>query len=221
MKKATIIIVACLCFTQAKAQKVIDKHMSFTGKESVTMKIQIADSIGIHTWNKNEVYVKASVNINNNKDNDAYETSFNDAGNEVSVKANFRDNYFRGRNNCCNETEIYWDIYIPANTMFSVETINGNVTVTGQTREMQIKSISGYIDLAAPANTRAELDFSTISGRIYTNHDIDMVKRQGSIPMKVSAKMNNGTDRVRLETISGDIFFRKADQPLSQKMVAR
>lgn len=209
MKAATIIIVTWLCFVPAKAQQVIEKHLNFTGKESVSMKIQIADSIGIHTWNKNEVFVKASVNINDNKDNEAYETSFSDTGTDVSIKANFKDNYFKGRNNCCNESEILWDIYIPANTTFTVETINANVTVTGQTKAMHVKSISGYIDLAVPVSRKADLDFSTISGRMYTNHDLDLTKRQGGIPSKINAKMNSGSDRIRLETISGDIFFRK------------
>src|SRR5664280_3658758 len=126
MKTITILVVVWLCFSPVKAQQIIEKHMDFSGKESLTLKIQIADSINIQTWNKNEVYVKASVNINENKDNEAYITSFDDSEKTILVKANFKDDYFKGKNNCCNETNIFWQIYVPEKTKFSVETINAN-----------------------------------------------------------------------------------------------
>jgi hypothetical protein len=211
MKTGTILVVVWLCFGTIQAQQIIEKHINFSGKESLSLKIQIADSINIQTWNKNEVFVKASVNINENKDNDAYVTSFDETGNNVAVKANFKDNYFKGKKNCCNETDIYWQIYIPDKTKFSVETINADVTIKGQTREMNVKSISGYIDLAVPANRQADIDFSTISGRMYSNHELALNKMHSGIPMKINEKLNNGGDPIKLETISGDIYFRKTN----------
>jgi hypothetical protein len=210
MKIITMSVVFWLCFAPVEAQMIIEKYMDFSGKESIALKIQIADSINIQTWNKNEVYVKASVNINENKDNEAYITSFDESGSSLSVDAKFRDKYFNGKNNCCNKTDIYWQVYIPEKTMFSVETINANVTVTGQTKEMKVKSISGYIDLSVPKNKQADLDFSTISGRMYSNHDFAPTKMHSGVPLKISEKLNSGGDPIKLETISGDIFFRKA-----------
>ena len=205
-----MLIVVWLCFATIQAQQIIEKRIDFSGKESLSLKIQIADSINVQTWNKNEVYIKASVNINDNKDNEAYITSFDEAGNTVVVKANFRDKYFKGKNNCCNESDIYWQIYIPEKIKFSVETIDANITITGQTREMNIKSISGYIDLAVPASRQANIDFSTISGRMYSNHELVLNKMHSGIPLKIIEKLNNGGDPIKLETISGDIFFRKS-----------
>ncbi len=210
MKTNTILVVFWLCICPVQAQQIIEKHIVFSGKDALTLKIQIADSIKIQTWNKNEVYIKASVNINENKDNDAYLTSFDDSGNNVIVDAKFKDNYFKGRKNCCNESDIYWQIFIPEKTRFSVETINADITITGQTKEMKVKSISGYIDLAVPSDKQADLDFSTISGRMYSNHDLAPAKMHSGIPLKISEKLNNGGDPIKLETISGDIFFRKS-----------
>ena len=211
MKSLTLLIVVWLCFATIQAQQVIEKHIDFSGKESISLKIQIADSIILQTWNKNEVYIKASVNINENKDNDAYITSFDATSNTVAVKANFKDNYFKGKNNCCNKTDIYWQVFIPEKTKFSVETINANVIITGQTREVNVKSISGYIDLTEPAAKKADLDFSTVSGRMYSNHELALNKMHSGNPLKISEKLNNGGDPIKLETISGDIFFRKAN----------
>jgi hypothetical protein len=210
MKAITILVVFWLGMNPMQAQQIIEKHIGFSGKESLTMKIQIADSINIQTWSKNEVYVKASVNINENKDNDAYTTSFDESGNSVAINAKFKDNYFKGRNNCCDHTEISWQIFMPEKTRFSVETINADVTIKGQTNEMKVKSISGYIDLSEPANKRADLDFSTISGRMYSNHEITPSMTHSGVPMKIMQKLNDGGDLIKLETISCDIFFRKS-----------
>lgn len=210
MKTYTILVVLWLCICPIQAQQIIEKHIGFSGKDALTLKIQIADSIKIQTWNKNEIYVKASVNINDNKDNEAYLTSIDDSGNTIVVDAKFKDNYFKGRKNCCNETDIYWQVFIPEKTRFSVETINADITITGQTKEIKVKSISGYIDLAVPANKQADLDFSTISGRMYSNHDLALTKMHTGVPLKIAGKLNNGGDPIKLETISGDIFFRKA-----------
>jgi predicted membrane protein len=211
MKIVTMLVVIWLCLAPVRAQQIIEKHMDFSGKESVALKIQIADSINIQTWNKNEVYIKASVNINENKDNEAYITSFDESGSSLSVNAKFRDKYFKGKDNCCNKTDIYWQVFIPVKTRFSVETINANVTITGQTKEMKIKSISGYIDLAVPVSLQADLDFSTISGTMYSNHRLVLNQKHGGIPSKIMEKLNDGGAPIKLETISGDIFFRKSN----------
>jgi len=212
MKTYTILVVFWLCFGSIQAQQIIEKHLDFSGKESVTLDIQIADSIIIHTWDKNEVYAKASVNINENKDNEGYATSFDESGSQVVVKANFREQYFKGRkDNCCNKSAIFWEVYIPENTRFSVETINADVTITGRTKEMKVKSISGFIDVAVPENKQADIDFSTISGRMYSNHKLALKASHSGIPAKIIEKLNNGGDPIRLETISGDIYFRKSN----------
>ena len=134
MKNITIILILCMlsCFTHA--QKIVEKHMNFAQNQSIKLDIQIADSIRIITWNKKEVFAKASVDINNNKNNDVYITEFNEQGNTIEVKAKFDDvkkvGYNDSCNCCCNyNSKIYWDIYIPEQSDFSVETIDGNIII--------------------------------------------------------------------------------------------
>jgi hypothetical protein len=187
--------------------------LAFASNQSIKLDIQIADSIRIITWDKNEVYTKASVNINDNKDNDVYLTEFNEKGNTVEVKANFDDKKKVGYNDschcCCNyKSDIYWDIYIPEQSDFSVETINGNIVIEGNTKEIKAHSISGFIDLSFAASRKADLKMSTISGTIYTDLAMDNPsKRNGG--NAVDAAYNGGGEDVDLETISGDIFLRK------------
>ncbi len=211
MVKITMIFIAWLCFVSASGQRIIEKHIGISGKESLSLKLQIADSIRIQTWDRNEVYLKGSVNVNDNKDNDAYVTSFNEDGKTVSADARFSDNYFKGKKNCCNESEITWQVFMPEGTALTVETINGNITITGKTGAIEAKSISGYIDLAVPATKAADIELSTISGRMYSDLDLNTGKEHSGIPMKISDRLNRGGDLLRLTTISGDIFFRKSD----------
>lgn len=210
MKTLAMFIAAWLSLA-ANAQKITEKNISFSGKESIVLDIQIADSINIRTWEKNEVYFKATVNINENKDNDAYLISAGGSGNTIKIEANFSKDYFNGRNNCCNETDIRWQVFIPEKAPFSVETINGNITITGRTAQMAVKTISGFIDLAEPAAISADLEMSTIAGSVFTNHTLTLSNRSTGFPSKIREELNSGGSPIKLETISGDIFFRKAN----------
>ncbi len=210
MKAGTILIVFWMCIANANAQQIIEKHISFSGKNSVSLDIQIADTINVQTWNKSEVYIKGSVNINNNKDNAAYKTTFTEEGNTAGLDARFDNSYFKGKKNCCTESEISWTVFMPENAALSVETIDGNITITGKPGRMKVKSISGYIDLAISPDRAANLGLSTISGTMYSDLDLKPDRHDSNIPMKISQKLNNGGETIDLETISGDIFVRKS-----------
>jgi hypothetical protein len=192
------------------AQKTIEKHINFSGKEKLVLNIQIADSIKIHTWNKPEVFAKASVNVNDNEDNDAYLTEFDEDGKDVRINANIQDGYYKEKKHCCTNTVITWELYIPEKTVFSVETINGDIMIDGVTTEINAKTISGFIDLALAVNRKADLEMKTISGTLYTDLDINTTSSENPLPVVVKHKLNNGGDPVNLETISGDIFVRKS-----------
>jgi hypothetical protein len=210
MKSAIIFIICWVFLSHTHAQKTIEKHINFSGKEKLILNLQIADSIKIHTWNKAEVFAKASVNVNDNEDNDAYVTSFDEAGKDVEIKANIPDGFYKEKKHCCTNTEITWELFIPEKTVFSIETINGDIMIDGVTTEINAKTISGFIDLAMAGNRKADLEMKTISGTLYTDLDINTSSSENSIPMVVRHKLNNGGDPVNLETISGDIFVRKS-----------
>lgn len=210
MRNIILIMAACALLNSARAQKIVEKHIDFTSKKGVALNLQITDSILIRTWKKNEVFAKASVNINDNKDNDVYETIFDESGNRVQIKADFRSGYFNGKKNCC-ESRIAWAIYLPENTEVSVETINGNITISGVTSKIKAHTISGFIDVGVPAGKKADLEFKTISGNIYTNHDIALDGEKAMVGEEISKKINGGGVPINLETISGNIYFRRSN----------
>ncbi|MBN9380188.1 MAG: hypothetical protein J0H74_05455 [Chitinophagaceae bacterium] len=216
MKKLLLsLFLGRLFIPQAGAQKIIEKHIDFTQKDLITLNIQIADSIRIITWNKNEVYVKASIDINDNKDNDLYHMTFGDSGNTVAVLARIADHEKanKGWNEKCNcycmQSQIYCDVYIPENVNFSVESINANITITGKTAAVRAKSISGFIDLAVDPQRKADLKLNTITGTVYTDLAVNASRNTRVVGTKISDMVNGGGKPISLETISGDIFLRK------------
>ncbi|MBS1663468.1 MAG: hypothetical protein JST68_20670 [Bacteroidetes bacterium] len=202
----------------ASAQKTVEKHFEFSPSGLVHMNFQISDSIRILTWKKNEVYIKSSINVNDNQNNDDYKMVFDQSGNTINVSAKLdfkcKDSTHKKNCNCCccTESEIFHTVYIPENADFSVETINGNIVITGNTAEIRAKSISGFIDLAIEPQRKADVKLRTITGTMYSNIELSSTSRRikqvggGS----VSAELNGGGGKViDLQTISGNIFFRK------------
>lgn len=216
MKKLLLsLILGRLFILQAGAQKIIEKHIDFSQKDLIALNIQIADSIRIITWNKNEVYVKVSIDINDNKDNDLYRMTFGDSGSTVAVLAKIADHEMTNKGwnekcNCyCTQSQIYCDIYIPENVNFSVESINANITITGRTAAVRAKSISGFIDLAVDPQRKADLKLNTITGTVYSDLAVNASRNTRSVGTKISDMVNGGGKPISLETISGDIFLRK------------
>src|SRR5258708_27236754 len=220
MKNNILIALFGIGLLPAQAQKIIEKHLNYAPNGFVSMNFQISDSIRIITWKKNEVYVKSSIDVNDNQNNDDYNMVFDETGGTINIQGKLETNKIRRNrkdsNNCCccycnyNSTIIH-EVYIPENADFSVETINGNIVITGNTAEIRAHSISGYIDLAIAPDRKAEVKMHTITGTMFSNIELKSASRGvrhvggGS----VSADLNGGGKRIDLETISGNKFFRK------------
>ncbi|HXB06488.1 MAG TPA: hypothetical protein VNW04_05215, partial [Puia sp.] len=219
MKNNILIALFCIGLLPAQAQKIVEKHLNFAPNGFVSMNFQISDSIRIITWKKNEVYVKSSIDVNDNQNNDDYNMVFDETGGTINIQGKLETNKIRRNRkdsgNCCccycnyNSTIIH-EVYIPENADFSVETINGNIIITGNTAEIRAHSISGYIDLAIAPDRKADIKMHTISGTMYSNIELKSASQSlrhvggGS----VTANLNGGGKRIDLETISGNIFFR-------------
>jgi hypothetical protein len=223
MKNSILIALLCIGSLATRAQKIIEKHIPFSPKNFVSMNFQISDSIHIITWKKDEVYIRSSINVNDNQNNDDYKMVFDETGSTVNVSAKLETDNIRrsgkdsNNNNCCCccnnvRTKIFHEVYVPENVDFSVETINGNIIIAGNTAEIRARSISGFIDLAIAPDRKAEVKMHTITGTMYSNIDLLPASRHikqvggGSI----SAQLNGGGSKsIDLQTISGNIFFRK------------
>lgn len=228
MKKILLLIIVLLSFASMKAQRIVEKTIKIDKDQEVELDFQFADDIIIKTWNKNEIFVKVSVNINNNTDNDDFTLNIFDEKSEIEIKSEIK-NLGKKNNNTitlrkdeetgeyhykgnCTQMDLYFEVYLPQRTNLEVKTISGNIEVTDLESEMNLETISGDVDLTLNPNIQADIEMSTISGEIYSNMDLDFggkesLHRIGGI--EISAKLNGGGISIDLETISGDILLRK------------
>ena len=216
MKKyvlAAILIAATI--GTAFSQKVITKKLEVTGKK-MEMKFDFADSIRIEAWNKNTVELEVSVNIDNNRFNEYYKLNENSFSGDIDLieKIDFEAiKKIKGSGNNCNfDKMIRYKLKVPASLEFSLKTISGQVILEGSLGKMSINSISGFIDYAVPASMKTRINLSTITGDVYSNLKFDNKPEKEAqwVGTKRQLTLNGGTQPIKLETVSGNIYLRKS-----------
>ena len=103
MKKISISILGVLAILTAGAQatdtthpRLVDQHIPLTAGAKVKLDIQITDSIQVLTWDRNEAWIKGSIDVNDNKDNGNYKVDFDKSDGQLTVKTrleNPKENY--------------------------------------------------------------------------------------------------------------------------------
>jgi hypothetical protein len=95
---------------------------------------------------------------------------------------------------------------------------SGNITVrfanVRQEKPSSISNISGFVDVAMPANAKANLKLKSITGEIYTDFDLGLKKGKDDLQRvggghNIEGSTNGGGVEINLKTISSDIFVRK------------
>ena len=215
MKKYIITIAIILGLViSAFSQKVIDKKIE-VGVKFTEMKLSFADNITIEAWNNNYIELHASANIDDNQYNDFYALNVNEKSGKIEIeeKVDFEGIKKKiGAKNLQNfNTEISYKLKIPKNLNFDVNTISGEIELIGCEGEMNVKSVSGFIDYSIPEKHTTKIDLSTVTGNVYSN-----VKFDNSLPKEISwvgtkseLTLNGGNKDVELKTVSGDIYLRK------------
>ncbi len=223
----TLVILAMFC-PIIKSQKLIEETRPLKKSQELVLKFEFADNIVFKTWENNEVKVNVSVDINNNEDNDAYtldveETPTGNLRFEAEIKnmkklQKHEQVYDKEGNELyvsnTIDFDVFYEITVPSNAKITLETITGNIEGKGLMGSLDFKTISGDIDITYPVNGKADLDLKTISGEMYT--DFDFTKNNEAseykhhyISSEFEYELNGGGNDVELNTISGNIYFRK------------
>lgn len=197
--------------------KVIKRTVAMEESTELALNFPYATDIRLSTARGNEIEIYVNASINSGENNEAYELLIARDGDRIMIGTDRDqlDSFFRknsGRQTNCYSTDIMVEIAVPSQMVVSVESISGNVVSELRTQPYAIKTISGDIDLTIPGELGAELIASTISGAMYADISLEHLDSKEGLRQlvgeKVHANINQGGEKHRLETISGDVLLR-------------
>ncbi|WP_083139552.1 DUF4097 family beta strand repeat-containing protein [Polaribacter reichenbachii] len=235
MKSLYLFIGLLLTINNLSAQKKVTENTSSNHINDVYVHLKFANNIIVKNWNKDEISVEATVNLDDNKHNDYFSFKAENIGDTYKIASDYGEYFKKHRSyiNCnddSNSTSKYQNIvnyviHVPKNIKLKVKSISGdvetenfqgdlnldlisgNITVKKHSNEMQLKTISGDIDIYI---ADAKLEAKTLTGGVYSDLEIDFDKhKKKGFGSKIVTTINKGTAFLKLNTISGDIYLRK------------
>lgn len=89
--KTFLTILCCTLLYAIQAQEIITKTYQVLPGQQLNLSFDYPKIVKLSTWNKNEVSITASVNINNGENNDAFQLIESVEGNTLTVKNKIKD----------------------------------------------------------------------------------------------------------------------------------
>ncbi len=227
MKKIINLICILLVTITVNAQRNVEKSVKVSKKQELYVHFKFANNIEVKQWNQNRIEVRATVNLNNGEGNTHFSLKTSENGNQVKVYSDFGNYFKRKRNwNQHNTTEINYVVYVPKHANLTVKSISGSleaasysgdlttdlisgdITIKRYIGEMHLKTVSGDVDVAV---SKAKINAKTVTGTIYSDLKIDKsYKENKSYSSKIRGTVNNGNVVLKMITVSGNIYMRKA-----------
>lgn len=218
-----------LCFFasaigQEVTTKVIENTYEMPGGKRVAMNLKFAQEVKVTAWERNEVGLKTILKRSDPAMDEIHQMTVNRSDQRLSIATTYKMDESRwGEHRCWNcEDEdsdncicfsVSYEVMVPADADLSIETISGDLEIRGVSGPLEAKSISGFVDLGLSPRIASDLRFKTVTGEIYTDFD-NISLAEGSTPYskRLASSINGGGPRISLESVSGDIYFRKLEQ---------
>lgn len=215
-----LLIVLCLVTFGLSAQpKKVTESVAVAGQTNLDLDFAFADDILFKTWDKNEVLVEVMVEINEGEDNDIF--TLNSSTSTSTIYIEMDEDMWKkiskeknGKwSNCSYTSTINYTVYLPKKMNVRSETISGDYAFEYFGAEMELKTISGEIDVTIPEKNGMDFKAKTISGEIFSNIEISYpYGKEGLrqvVGQDVRGRVSNGGVESTFETISGNIYLRK------------
>ena len=233
--------------SNGKPARKVDKSFDFDNSKELYLYLKFAKSIKVKTWNQNKIQVKVSVDINGGKDNEKYSLNGEKLSDRFEIRSRIKDfskitktlvvfngnndTYFAyGNSTSWNDEDghyymngsfllssINYEISIPANTKnLRIKTISGNIEMDyPKDCELKVRSVSGFIDVSLPANQKANIETKSYTGDVFSDLPVkskafgDKSYRRIGGRARIKGTLNGGGVRIYLKTHKGNIYLRK------------
>ncbi|MEO0571619.1 MAG: hypothetical protein AAF039_07925 [Bacteroidota bacterium] len=237
MKKVKLLAILCLLVSVGRAQKVIEKNLNYEG-QFIEMNTAFAFEIDVKTWDKPNVYFKATLSSEYPELLEFYDVKISEGADELSIVSDTKA-FFEAYNAKRKKEKKYWSsqekkywsheyefnyvLYVPKKAKFMIKSINGSVTsdeIEGDFEadlingNIEIKSYSGNLKL----NTiNGEIDLKvgnasftaeTIHGDIYADESLKLTSDDRHVGQKVQSLSNGSSNKLKLNTINGNMYLR-------------
>lgn len=228
MRKLTVTIILAF-FTQFiyAQQEVFEKSVDFKGQR-IDLQADFASQVSISNWNRNEFKVKITYELNGGELNEAVEIDLREQEHRIKLKLDIDERMMRNadvrdcekkdamtwgsRNGLRVCADIFVEVFLPKGTDLVMESVIADILVSGEFKDLDIKTVTGDIDLTWPEKHGADIQMKTVNGSIYTNFDFKSARDKG-LPMISSHDMETiykgGGRYMKLETVTSDIYLRK------------
>ena len=230
MKNFILLSVFIFFVASTYGQRKIEEDFKISPNQTISVDFKFSHDIKVVQWSKQEIKVNASVMVDDGKGNSDYSLKTQDSPEVFSIASDFGDYFKRknenGVNNCSSKTEINYIVYVPENAHLKVKSISGDVyaeTFSGELEtdlvagdvelkhyngNLSLKTVSGNLDITMD---KAIIDAKTLTGTIYSDLDIqrDQYRKSSSVSTRIVGTVSSGGKKVKLETVSGNIYMRK------------
>lgn len=225
MKKALYIVVGLLFSLNllAQEQQVIEKRLALPQGKRLDLDLKFGSDINISTWNKPEVKFNAIISYDEPGIEKTHLLDIQDTGSRLNIVTDYDFDKRKAMEWECNQTnrdtyneeryciKVRYELVLPQNALVDLKTISGNIEVKGFEGELRAKTISGFVDVTLEPSHQTKLKFRSVTGEIYTDFDIELDRNSNSYSKNLSTEINGGGKGIIfLETVSGNIFFRKS-----------
>ncbi len=188
--RSYVFVVAVLVSSSLFASVSEEKTFSYTLNDGGRFSISnVNGSITVTGGSGNNVEIVATKKADNQKDLDKIEIEISHSASEIVIETEIGESngWFSYGN---NSGEVRYEIIVPADTQLdSVETVNGDVTISGVSGEVVAESVNGDLDISDLAG---DVRLSTVNGSV----NADFFKCDGQ--QSVKAETVNGRVTITL-----------------------
>ncbi len=228
MKKLSFMIMSVLMAHMTFAQQEVFERSIDFNDQRIDLQADFASQVSISNWDKNEVKVKITYELNGGELNEAVEIDLREQQHRIRLKLDVDERMMRNADvrDCEKEDAMTWgsrngprvcadifvEVFLPKGTDLVMESVIADILVNGEFKDLDIKTVTGDIDLTWPEKHGADIQVKTVNGSIYTNFDFKSIRDKG-LPIISSHDMKTiykgGGRYMKLETVTSDIYLRK------------
>ncbi|MFY0593084.1 hypothetical protein [Roseivirga sp.] len=219
-----LMIVSAQCFSQTE---IYEKSVALEGRR-ISIDADMASTINVSTWNKKQVQVKVTYEVNEGDLNEAVEVVLDEQNSRLRLKVDVDEKLIRNAqvSDCERENATYWgsrngrkvcaiisiEVFVPEKTELDIETVLADVMMEGAFEELDIKTVTGDIDVTWPEQQGTEIDLKTATGSIFTDFQFNRKMDKGLPAIssrKIATTYKGGEGYLKLESVTSDIYLRK------------